>query len=101
MAIVAVWFLVPKTKEEGEGMLVAPKLICKDCGSRNNGRTKIKGGLLTEIFLWCFFLVPGIFYSIWRMSTKEKVCNSCEGHSLISIDSPVGRKLSAEFSDVA
>jgi hypothetical protein len=38
-------------------------------------------------------LVPGLIYSIWRLTSRYKGCSSCGSVRLVKIDSPKGRKL--------
>jgi hypothetical protein len=53
----------------------------------------VKGSILIELLLLCFFIVPGIIYSIWRLNTRQKICPKCKNPSMIPSDSPVGAKL--------
>lgn len=71
--------------------------ICKDCGYTGHTERKTKGSILIEILLWCFFLVPGIIYSLWRLTTKYDACPSCSSASMIPLNSPQGKKLTKEF----
>jgi len=57
------------------------------CWSCNDGT---KGSLLIEIILWLCLLIPGLIYSIWRMTTKYKACPACKQATLIPADSPMG-----------
>ena len=44
-----------------------------------NTKTVIKGSGCLEVFLWLFFIIPGIIYSIYRsMSVSKKACPKCE-----------------------
>lgn len=72
---------------------MSKQLICAACGQVGGGQTKIKGNGLIELILWLCFLVPGIIYSIWRSSSRHKVCPSCGATNLIPVDSPIGKKL--------
>ncbi len=72
---------------------MAKQLICSACGQVGDGKTKIKGNGLIEIILWLCFLIPGIIYSIWRSSSRHKICPSCGATNLIPVDSPIGKKL--------
>ena len=63
------------------------------CGHISSPKTAIKGNGLIEIFLWFFFIIPGIIYSIWRSSSRYKVCRKCHGTNLIPLDTPVGQKI--------
>lgn len=72
---------------------MSKQLICSQCGHVGNSKTAIKGNGAIEIVLWLCFLIPGIIYSIWRSSSRHKVCPSCRSSNLIPVDSPVGMKL--------
>lgn len=74
---------------------MAQKLVCTACGHLGEPRVTTKGSTLIEIILWCFFLVPGIIYSIWRRSKKPKVCRVCGGTALIPQSSPMAQKMIA------
>lgn len=67
--------------------------ICSTCGTIGNPKTFTKGSFLIEIILWCAFLVPGIVYSVWRLTTRTGVCPSCGSENMIPLNSPRGKKL--------
>jgi hypothetical protein len=72
-------------------------LICAACGSRGTPKTQTKGSIWLEIALWICFLVPGLIYSIWRLTTRQQVCAECGTPGMISVNSPRGRHLAAQF----
>ena len=51
-------------------------------------RAYVKGSVWTELLLWLFFLLPGLFYSIWRLSTRYQGCPSCGMEGMIPANSP-------------
>lgn len=51
---------------------------------------------MIEVILWLMFLVPGIIYSIWRLTSRHQACAMCGGTGLIPVDSPVGQRLILE-----
>lgn len=51
---------------------------------------------MIEVILWLMFLVPGIIYSIWRLTSRHRACAMCGGTGLIPVDSPVGQRLLLE-----
>jgi len=55
------------------------------------------GSLDIELVLWLCFLLPGILYSIWRLSGRKRACPTCRGSSMIPVDSPKGRELCQMF----
>jgi hypothetical protein len=67
-------------------------LICVTCGTEGETQTKTPGSIFIEIILWICFIVPGLIYSVWRLSSRGKVCRVC-GSDLISVSSPRGQQL--------
>ena len=72
-------------------------MLCSQCGTAGDTKTQTKGSILIEIVLWCCFLIPGLIYSVWRLSSRGTVCGACGGASLIPANSPVGRQLAAKY----
>lgn len=70
--------------------------ICTTCGYIGKSKRITKGGCLVEIALWIFFIVPGIIYSIWRLTTKYDACPTCKNATMIPLDTPIAQKLLAE-----
>lgn len=80
------WFLYSKAKEEsGPG---GKTKHCMTCGIDTNPKSTTKGSIFIEIILWLCFLIPGVIYSIWRTTTRTKVCPSCGGTTMVPSDSP-------------
>jgi len=75
-----------------------PNFICSICGTIADPIRITKGSFLVELGLWFFFLVPGLIYSLWRLTTKFDACPQCKNSSMIPISSPVGKKLLNEQS---
>ena len=72
--------------------------ICAKCGKQGTPTSTIKGNIILEIFLWLMFLLPGIIYTLWRLSTRKySVCPSCSAQEMLPLDSPMGRKLAADL----
>ena len=67
-------------------------VLCTACGSIGYTKRRMKGSILTEFLLWCFFLIPGLIYSIWRHTTVAQVCPSCGSSAVIPTDSPVAQQ---------
>lgn len=68
-------------------------LFCLECHSVDSGKNEVKGHFLIEVILWLCFLVPGIIYTIWRTTNKQKVCRTCGSKKLIPSDSPRAREI--------
>ena len=72
--------------------------VCTACGHLGTPKTHTEGSILIEIILWCTFLVPGLLYSLWRMTSGRKiVCEKCGNSTLVPKDSPMGRKILADL----
>ena len=72
-------------------------MICKDCGSIDGTKSHTKGSMAIELVAYCCLIVPGLIYSLWRLSTRREVCRSCEGTQLVKATSPVGGELMRRF----
>jgi hypothetical protein len=80
------------------GVRTGPELVCTTCGHVGKAKERVRGSIFIEIVLWVCFIIPGVIYSIWRLTTRAKVCTSCGATTLVPTNSPIGRKLIAEVS---
>jgi hypothetical protein len=64
---------------------------CPNCGTVSAPIKRVKGSFAIELLLWFCFLVPGLIYSVWRLTTKDSVCPSCGAPNMIPADSPKAR----------
>jgi hypothetical protein len=78
---------------------MAVDAICTVCGHYGPARKHTKGSIVIEIALWLLMIVPGLLYSLWRLTSKEKVCAECGSNSIVPETSPVGQRLLAEQRD--
>lgn len=58
---------------------------CPNCSFEGEAKTKTPGSFLIELVLWLCFLIPGLIYSIWRLSARGKVCPRCEFKNIYKI----------------
>lgn len=63
-------------------------LFCTACGSLGPPRLTTKGSVLIEIVLWLCFVIPGLIYSLWRVSSRHLTCGRCGSASVVPADSP-------------
>lgn len=77
---------------------IKEQYICTDCGYLGKPIKITKGSIFIEIILWLAFLIPGLIYSIWRLTTKYRACPKCRHESIIPADSPRGQKLIEELN---
>lgn len=76
---------------------MAGKSICANCGTICNPKNAIKGSFIMEIVLWIFFIIPGLIYSLWRLTTKYKACPECGSKEIVPIKSPRGEELASKY----
>ena len=78
------------------------KIVCKNCGFCGKPRLATEGSMLVEIFIWViglitiFLLLVALWYSLWRLSSRKKVCKKCLSQNIVPIDTPAGKKLLLE-----
>lgn len=64
------------------------QMYCPNCGTVGAPKKIVKGSFLVEVVLWLCFLLPGLIYSVWRLTSKAEVCPSCSAQNMIPLDSP-------------
>jgi 4-amino-4-deoxy-L-arabinose transferase-like glycosyltransferase len=69
------------------------KRLCIACFNQARPTTKTKGSLLIEVFLWLCFIIPGVIYSLWRSTSRYKVCPCCGAAGMIPLDSPQAKRI--------
>jgi hypothetical protein len=68
-------------------------MICPNCGTQGKPKTYTRGSILIEIVLWICFIIPGLIYSLWRLSSRQKVCATCKQPSMIPLNSPRAQEI--------
>jgi hypothetical protein len=71
--------------------------ICESCGTIAKPKRHMKGSFVIEVFLWLMLIVPGLLYSLWRLTTKSTICGTCQSAVIVPIKTPRGRKLLEQF----
>ncbi|HXK52976.1 hypothetical protein H6802_02905 [Candidatus Nomurabacteria bacterium] len=74
-----------------------PTHICANCGFKGRPVKQTKGSFALELLLWIVFLIPGVAYTIWRMTTTQEVCPKCKTPNMLPLDTPKGRELEQSF----
>jgi len=77
---------------------VARMMVCVRCGSQGRPKTVTPGSFLMEIVLWLAIILPGLLYSIWRLSARKKACPVCGATDLVPPSSPKGAQILGELS---
>jgi hypothetical protein len=75
-----------------------PMMLCTRCGVVDRPQRVAQGTFGMEFLLWCLLIVPGLIYSIWRLTTHHNACAHCGSAELVPPDSPRGRTLRAQLS---
>lgn len=75
---------------------MADQSVCTICGYVGEAKTVTKGHFALELVLWLCFIVPGIVYSIWRLTTRYEACPLCENKNLIPGSAPLAQKFLRE-----
>ncbi|GMV31984.1 MAG: hypothetical protein AMXMBFR59_41090 [Rhodanobacteraceae bacterium] len=75
-------------------------MICKTCGTAGETKGAVKGSTGVELVLWILAVTVigfpfALVYSVWRGSTKHKVCRACRSADLIPVGTPIGQQLCA------
>lgn len=71
------------------------EFFCTSCGSVGKPRVRNRGSSAVELILWFCFIVPGFFYTLWRMGRKDRFCRACKAQTVIPTDSPMARQFMA------
>jgi hypothetical protein len=71
-------------------------VVCPSCGHVGDTTTVTKGHFALEVVLWLCFLVPGIIYSVWRLTTRYEACPVCGNPHLLPRSAPMAQKFLRE-----
>jgi ribosomal protein L40E len=73
--------------------VVTPRdgLYCKACGNVGHPKTHTRGSFWIEVVLWICLIIPGVCYSLWRLTSRQKVCRYCKSPDLIPVNSPIAQ----------
>jgi len=64
---------------------------CTQCGAVGNQKKYTKGSFGIEILLYLLMILPGLLYSVWRLTTKYAGCPKCQAANMIPVSSPVAQ----------
>lgn len=70
---------------------MAITVTCPKCGSHVEPQVQRKGSMKLQIVLWFCFIVPGLFYSMWRETTRKLTCPQCHFSGLKIPGAGIGR----------
>lgn len=64
------------------------EMHCLDCGTQGKSEIHTPGHRFIEIILWICFIIPGLIYSIWRITARKHACRACGSQRLIPPNTP-------------
>jgi hypothetical protein len=70
-----------------------PTHVCTKCRSQVVPRSIKPGSAGVELVFWFLLILPGVIYSIWRITSRYLGCPTCFAKNLLPLDSPAGRTL--------
>lgn len=73
-------------------MIKKPK-VCLSCEHVGPTKKYTRGSFWIEVVLWLCYIIPGVLYSLWRLSTRTEGCASCGSSYIVPVDSPRGQEI--------
>ncbi len=70
--------------------------VCPNCGYLGKPKNYTQGSFLIELALWCIFLVPGLIYSIWRLSSRKSGCPNCKAPGMLKVTPQQAKQLAEQ-----
>jgi hypothetical protein len=65
---------------------------CTQCGFVGEETEYRTGSTFIQILLYCFFIVPGVFYANMRSNAAYWGCPKCGAHNMIPLDSAAAKQ---------
>jgi len=65
---------------------MSKQLFCPNCETVGNPKVKNKGSGFVLIFLFLFFIIPGLFYLVYMLSGRIYSCKVCGQAGMIATD---------------
>lgn len=86
------WFVISKLLRDRADSLPENQRHCMMCGTEGTPKRITKGSTGIELILWLCVIVPGLIYSMWRLSSRQDACPACGSTQLVPLDTPVATK---------
>ena len=68
------------------------EMFCTTCHTVGKQKRETRGSFVIELALWLMLIVPGLIYSLWRLTTRRNVCRACGSPNIVPTTSPVARQ---------
>ena len=76
---------------------MAKEQVCTQCGWVGKPRVRNRGSFVLLMFLFLFFIIPGVFYLMWMLGGHVHTCKSCGAEDqMVPKNSLVARRILAE-----
>lgn len=72
--------------------------VCRNCGTRAKPKIVTRGSVWIELILWLAMIIPGVIYSIWRITTRDIACPECQRNTMIGAHTPIGRMIARRYN---
>jgi hypothetical protein len=72
--------------------------FCTQCGTVGQPKKITKGSFGMELLMWLLMILPGVLYSLWRITSRYKGCPNCGAAHMIPATSPVAVERLATLS---
>ena len=70
--------------------------VCTVCRTVMIPKKTPQGQSWVELVLWFLMCIPGLIYSLWRVSSERIMsCSVCGSEAVVPMDSPMGRQLTS------
>lgn len=69
------------------------EMLCVRCGSVAKPKEVTRGTFALELILWCLLILPGLAYTLYRISSKYTGCPICGEPHMIPLDTPKARAM--------
>lgn len=66
---------------------------CTTCHAIGYPSTAGGPSFILFVVLTFFFVVPGIIYLVWALTSRREACGKCGAATLVPLDSPAGRQI--------
>jgi hypothetical protein len=73
-----------------------PIMVCAHCGTQDHAKKYTRGSTSIELVLWLAGIVPGLIYSLWRLSSRTWSCPACGSTQLLPPNTPMAKAIAKQ-----
>ena len=75
---------------------MSEQVVCTKCGHVGSPASITQGSFAIEVVLWLCFIIPGLIYSLWRLSSRHEACAMCGNAEVLPPEAPMAQKFLRE-----